>query len=110
MQKIKELISWTQMRFKAKKSSSVKSKMVGKRFQVNGEDNPLGFGTASEESGSWYGGNLNDRHCGVRIQEQVSEWLKRIYGTLIPEKAKLSCFQFGLLPTCRVLWHPPAGI
>lgn len=38
---LEELISWTRMHFKAKKSRSVflkKGKIVVKRFQVNGED------------------------------------------------------------------------
>ena len=74
MQKLEELISWTRMRFKAKESWSVsfrKGKMVGKRFQVNGEEIPLVSEQGVKSLGRWYESNLSDRHYGVRIQEQV---------------------------------------
>ncbi|XP_072181288.1 uncharacterized protein [Diadema setosum] len=106
LHRLEELVAWTRMKFKAKKSRSVsvrKGKVVARSFQIGGEDIPQVTEQGVKSLGRWYEGKLNDRHRGVQIYEKVVEWLKRVDRTLIPGNAKVWCCQFGLLP--RIMWQ-----
>ena len=104
--RLEELVSWTRMRFKAKKSRSVsikRGKIVERRFHIAGEDIPQVSEQGVKSLGRWYEGNLNDKHRGVEVYNKVVEWLKLVDKALIPGNAKIWCCQFGLMP--RIMWQ-----
>ncbi|XP_041453149.1 uncharacterized protein LOC121406194 [Lytechinus variegatus] len=106
LHRLEEMVGWTKMRFKAKKSRSVslrKGKVVEKRFRIGNEDIPQVSEKGVKSLGRWYEDKLNDRHRGVQIYDKVVEWLKKVDRTLIPGNAKVWCCQYGLLP--RIMWQ-----
>jgi hypothetical protein len=101
-----DLIAWTGMRFKPKKSRSLsirKGKVVGRKFCVGGETVPTVMEQGVKSLGRWYERQLTDKHRGVQVFEQAREWLKTIDGTLLPGSAKVWCCQFGIMP--RLTWQ-----
>ncbi|XP_041481795.1 uncharacterized protein LOC121428966 [Lytechinus variegatus] len=106
LRRLEEMVGWTRMRFKAKKSRSVslrKGKVVEKRFCIGNEDIPQVSEKGVKSLGRWYEDKLNDRHRGMQIYDKVVEWLKKVDRTLIPGNAKVWCCQYGLLP--RIMWQ-----
>ena len=105
LSRLDELITWTRMKFKAKKSRSctiIKSKVKEIHYRIAGEQIP----TVKEESvknlGRWYGDGLSDRHKGMEIYRQAEDGLKSINKTKLSGKYKVCCLQYGLYP--RLQW------
>ena len=105
LDKLDELIAWSRMKFKAKKSRSLtlsKGRQVQRKFQISGEGMPTIKEQPVKSLGRWYEGNLNDKSRGVQIQKQLEDGLKAIDETKLTGKYKIWCLQFGLYP--RVSW------
>ncbi|KAL9976249.1 hypothetical protein ACROYT_G013521 [Oculina patagonica] len=105
LERLDELITWSRMKFKAKKARScsfVKGKQKEIRFSVAGDTIPTVREQPVKSLGRWYKGTLTDRHQGVETLKQAEEGLKAIDKTRLPGKFKVWCLQFGLYP--RLMW------
>ena len=103
--RLDELIAWSRMKFKAKKSRSCtfrKGKQTEVRYTIAGEPIPTVKEQPVKSLGRMYKGNLSDRGQGVEIYNQAIEGLKNIDHAKLPGKFKLWCLQCGLYP--RLLW------
>ena len=103
--RLDELIKWSRMKFKAKKSRSVSFKKgVQKeiRFFIGGEPIPTVKEKPVKSLGRMYQKALSDRGQGKEVQKTVENGLKVIDKTLLPGKFKCWCLQFVLYP--RVVW------
>ena len=103
--RLDELVTWSRMRFKAKKSRSLTfAKGIQKevKFSIAGDVMPTVREEPVKSLGRWYAGTLNDRSRGIEVQRQAEEGLKAIDGTKLPGKYKLWMLQFGLYP--RLVW------
>ena len=100
-----DLITWSRMKFKAKKSRSLtlhKGKQKQEKFTIAGEQMPTIKEEPVKSLGRWYAGTLSDRSRGVEIMNQAVEGLKAIDQTKLPGKYKIWCLQFALYP--RLAW------
>lgn len=105
LDRLSELIGWTKMAFKPKKSRALslkKGKICDTIFKISGEEIPTVRENSVKSLGRWYGIPLTDRHKGVEIQKEAEDGLSKIDKSLLPGKFKVWCVQFGLLP--RLLW------
>ena len=87
LEKIDRLITWSRMKFKAKKSRSctlIKGKAKEFHFNIAGERIPTVKEQPVKSLGRWYGSDLSDRHKGIEIFKQAEDRLKAI------DKTKLS--------------------
>ena len=103
--RLDELITWSRMRFKAKKSRSltfVKGRQRQYKFSIAGENMPTVKEKPVKSLGRWYAETLSDRGRGIEIMHQAEEGLKAIESTKLPGKYKIWCLQFGLYP--RLAW------
>ena len=105
LSRLDELITWSRMKFKAKKSRSLtlhKGKQKQKKFVIAGEQMPTIEEEPVKSLGRWYAGTLSDKSRGVAIMKQAEEGLKAIDQTKLPGKYKIWCLQFALYP--RLAW------
>ena len=105
LERLDTLITWSRMKFKAKKSRSFtfrRGKQVQVKFQIGKENIPAVKQQPVKSLGRLYQGNLTDRSQGVAIQAQAEQGLKAIATTKLPGKYKVWCLQFGLYP--RLAW------
>ena len=105
LSRLDELITWSRMRFKAKKSRSLtfsKGRQKQKRFNIAGEDIPTVKEKPVKSLGRWYADSLSDKGRGVEIMKQAEEGLQKIDESKLPGKYKIWCLQFGLYP--RLSW------
>ena len=103
--RLDELITWSRMKFKAKKSRSLtiqKGRQKQQKFTIAGEQMPTVKEQPVKSLGRWYAGTLSDRSRGVAIMKQAEDGLKAIDQTKLPGKYKLWCLQFALYP--RLAW------
>lgn len=103
--RLDELISWSRMKFKAKKSRSLtfyKGKQKQQKFTIAGEQMPTVKEEPVKSLGRWYAGTLSDKSRGVAIMKQAEDGLKVIDKTKLPGKHKIWCLQFALYP--RLAW------
>ena len=103
--RLDELITWSRMKFKAKKSRSLTfrdGKQSQRRFEIAGEKMPTVKEEPVKSLGRWYEGNLSDRSRGVLVGRAAEEGLKAIDKTKLPGKHKIWCMQFALYP--RLAW------
>ena len=103
--RLDELIAWSRMKFKAKKSRSCtfrKGNQIEVRYTIAGEPIPTVREQPVKSLGRMYKENLSDRGQGVEIFNQATDSLKEIDHAKLPGKFKLWCLQFGLYP--RLLW------
>ena len=103
--RLDELISWSRMRFKAKKSRSLtfcKGRQKQVKFNIAGEIMPTVKEEPVKSLGRWYEGTLSDKGRGKQVQEQCEEGLQSIDSSKLPGKYKTWCLQFGLYP--RIAW------
>ena len=105
LMRLDELITWSRMKFKAKKSRSLtfhKGKQKQQKFTIAGEQMPTVKEEPVKSLGRWYAGTLSDRSRGVAIMKQAEDGLKAIDQTKLPGKHKIWCLQFALYP--RLAW------
>ena len=105
LNQLDELITWSRMKFKAKKSRSVtfhKGKQKQHKFTIAGEQMPTIKEEPVKSLGRWYAGTLSDRSRGVEVMKQAEDGLKAIDRTKLPGKHKIWCLQFALYP--RLAW------
>ena len=105
LSRLDELITWSRMRFKAKKSRSLtfsKGRQRQKKFKIAGEEIPTVKEKPVKSLGRWYADTLSDRGRGVEIMKQAEEGLQKIDESKLPGKYKIWCLQFGLYP--RLSW------
>ena len=103
--RLDELIGWSRMKFKAKKSRSCtfrKGRQTEVRYTIAGDPIPTVQEQPVKSLGRMYKGNLSDRSQGVEIFNQAKEGLESIDHSKLSGKFKLWCLQFGLYP--RLLW------
>ena len=94
LMRLDELITWSRMKFKAKKSRSLtlhKGKQRQQKFTIAGEQMPTIKEEPVKSLGWWYAGNLTDRRQGTAIMKQAEEGLKAIDQTKLPGKHKVWC-------------------
>ena len=99
--RLDELITWSRMKFKDKKSRSLtiqKGKQRQQKFTTAGEQMPTVKEQPVKSLGRWYSGTLSDRSQGVVLMQQAEHGLKEIDRT----KHKIWCLQFALYP--RLAW------
>ena len=105
LSRLDELITWSRMRFKAKKSRSltfVKGRQKQIKFKIAGENMPTVKEKPVKSLGRWYAGTLSDKGRGIEVMKQAEEGLKKIDESKLPGKYKIWCLQFGLYP--RLGW------
>ena len=105
LKRLDDLITWSRMRFKAKKSRSltfVKGRQRQVKFVIAGERMPTVKEKPVKSLGRWYAGTLSDRGRGMEVTKQAEEGLKKIDESKLPGKYKVWCMQFGLYP--RLGW------
>ena len=105
LDRLNDLISWSRMKFKAKKSRSVtlvRGRQKQQRFTIAGEQMPTVKDQPVKSLGRWYEGTLSDRSRGIAIMRQAEEGLRAIDKTKLPGKYKIWCLQFALYP--RLAW------
>ena len=103
--RLDELVTWSRMKFKAKKSRSLSiqnGKQKQQKFTIAGEQMPTVKEQPVKSLGRWYAGTLSDRSRGVAIMKQAEDGLKAIDRTKLPGKYKIWCLQFALYP--RLAW------
>ena len=105
LRRLDELVAWSRMRFKARKSRSLALR-IGKqqqiKFSIAGEEMPTVKDQPVKSLGRWYKGDLSDKSRGVEVYDQAVECLKRIQNSKLPNKFKLWALQYGLYP--RLAW------
>jgi len=82
LNRLDELIDWSRMKFKAKKSRSCtfrNGRQVEARYMIAGEPIPTVREEPVKSLGRMYRGNLNDRGQGVEIFNQATEKKKKKY-------------------------------
>ena len=87
--RLDELVAWSRMRFKAKKSRSLtfrKGVQKQVRFQIAGEPMPTVKEQPVKSLGRWYKGSLSDKSQGVEIAEKAEECLRQIQRSKLPIK------------------------
>ena len=105
LSRLDELITWSRMKFKAKKSRSValkNGKQSKRKFKIAGEVMPTLEEAPVNSLGRWYEGTLSDKSRGVAIMKQAEDGLRAIDKTKLPGKFKIWCLQFALYP--RLSW------
>ena len=105
LRRLDELVAWSRMRFKARKSRSLalrKGKQQQIKFSIAGEEMPTVKDQPVKSLGRWYKGDLSDKSRGVEVYDQAVECLKRIQNSKLPNKFKLWALQYGLYP--RLAW------
>ena len=105
--RLDELITWSRLNFKAKKSRSLtihKGKQTQQRFVIAREKMPTVKEEPVKSLGRSYTGTLSDRSRGVATMKQAEDRLKAIDQTKLPGKYmyKIWCLQFALNP--RLAW------
>ena len=103
--RLDELITWSRMRFKAKKSRSltfIKGRQKQVKFTIAGEEMPTVKEKPVKSLGRWYSDTLSDKGRGVEVMKQAEDGLKTIDESKLPGKYKIWCLQFGLYP--RLGW------
>ena len=101
LKRLDELVSWSRMKFKAKKSRSLTlRKGVQKqiKFQIANEEMPTVKEEPVKSLGRWYEGTLSDKSRGVEVMRQAEDGLKAIDKSKLPGKYKIWCLQFALYP------------
>ena len=94
-----KLITWSRMKFKAKKSRSLtihKAKQRQQKFTIAGGQMPTVKEQPVKSLGRWYAGTLSDRSQNVATMQQAEDGLKAIDQTKLPGKHKIWCLQFAL--------------
>ena len=105
LERLDELIAWSRMKFKAKKSRSATLRKGVKRevrYFIGGQPIPTVKEKPVKSLGRLYQKSLSDRNQGQQIQQSAEAGLKAIDKTLLPGKFKCWCLQFVLYP--RLLW------
>ena len=105
LSRLDELVTWSRMKFKAKKSRSVSlknGKQSKRKFKIAGEVMPTIEEEPVKSLGRWYEGSLSDKSRGVQIMKQAEDGLRAIDKTKLPGKYKIWCLQFALYP--RLSW------
>ena len=100
--RLDQLIDWSQMKFKAKKSRSCtfrKGKHVEVRYTIAGEPIPTIREQPVKCLGRMYKGNLSDRGQGVEIFKEATNSLKEIDHAKLRESSSygvcnLDCIQY----------------
>lgn len=103
--RLDELVKWSGMKFKAKKSRSVtiiRGRQREIRYTIGGDNIPTVKEEPVKSLGRWYKGTLTDRGQGIEIQKAAEEGIRSIDRTALPGKFKCWCLQFGLYP--RLMW------
>ena len=101
LSRLDELVTWSRMKFKAKKSRSLSlknGKQTKQKFKIAGEAMPTIEEEPVKSLGRWYERALTDRSRGVAIMKQAEEVLRAIDKTKLPGKYKIWCLQFALYP------------
>ena len=106
LERLDELVTWSKMKFKAKKSRScsfVKGKQKEIRFSVAGDTIPTVRVQPVKSLGRWYKGTLSDRHQETEEERQRKERQRKSSRLLIRldylESSR--CLQFGLYPSIK---------
>ena len=89
LRRLDELITWTRMKFKAKKSRSctiIKGKVKETHYRIAGERIPTVKEEPVKSLGRWYEDGLSDRHKGMEIYRQAEDALKSINKTKLSGK------------------------
>ena len=105
LRRVDQLITWTRMNFKAKKSRSctiIRGKVKEIHYRIVGERIPTVKEEPVKSPGSWYEDGLSDRHKGMEIYRQAQDGLKSIDKTKLSGKCKVWCLQYGLYS--RLQW------
>ena len=105
LSRLDELISWSRMRFKAKKSRSLtfcKGRQKQVKFKIAGEYMPTVKEKPVKSLGRWYADTLSDKSRGMEVTKQAKDGLQKIDESKLPGKFKIWCLQFGLYP--RLSW------
>ena len=103
--RLDELIEWSRMKFKAKKSRSlsiVEGKQRQTRFFIGGDPIPTMKEKPLKSLGRLYQKSLSDRCQGTSVQRTTENGLIAIDRTSLPGKFKCWCLQAVLYP--RLLW------
>ena len=101
LRRLDELITWTRMKFKAKKSRSstiIKGKVKEMHYRIAAERIPSVKEEPVKSLGRWYEDGLSDRHKGMEIYRQAEDGLKSINKTKLSGKYKLWYLQYDLYP------------
>ena len=105
LERLDELITWSRMRFKAKKSRSatiIKGKQKEVKYRIGGEEIPTVKEKPVKSLGRWYKDGLSDKCLGVEIQKMAEGGLRVIDNTPLSGKFKCWILQHGLYP--RLMW------
>ena len=103
--RLDELVTWSRMKFKAKKSRSLSFKkglQCQTKFSIAGDTMPTVKEEPVKSLGRWYAGTLSDKSRGMEVMRQAEDGLKAIEGSKLPGKFKVWCLQYGLYP--RLAW------
>ncbi|XP_060084535.1 uncharacterized protein LOC132563801 [Ylistrum balloti] len=102
-----EVVNWARMKFKLKKSRCmiIKKGRLTKQFiiRVQGEEIPSITDNPVKCLGRWYDNTPFDKKNVRKVEEQVTEWLKRIDKSGLQGKYKAWLYQHGVLP--RLSWN-----
>ena len=105
LSRLDELITWSRMRFKAKKSRSLtfcKGRQKQVKFKIAGEYMPTVKEKPVKSLGQSYAATLSDKSRGMEVTKQAKDGLQKIDESKLPGKFKIWCLQFGLYP--RLSW------
>lgn len=106
LKRLEELMAWSRMKFKAKKSRCLvmKSGKVEpeRHFSLAGEGIPTVSSSPVKSLGRLYTEELTDVGRVKEIKDKLKDGLGRINKTMLPGKMKLWCLRFGLMP--RIMW------
>ena len=98
--KLEELMDWSRMKFKTKKSRSLvlsKGKPANIHLMLCGEEIPSVQDQPVKSLGLWYTDELRDTKRHKEIAKQVTEGLESIEKCGLPGKLKLWCLQYDLI-------------
>ena len=101
LRRLDELITWTWMKFKARKSRSctiIKGKVKEIHYRIAGKRIPTVKGEPVKSLDRSYEDGFSDRHKGMEIYRQAEDGLKSINKTKLSGKYKVWCLQYGLYP------------
>ncbi len=107
LERLDQLMSWARIKFKPKKSRSLvlsNGKVVtDHHFKLSGDEIPTVSEQPVKSLGRLYINDLKDTSRVKELHEDLEEWLKRIDKCGLPNRFKLWCLKFGLMP--RIMWR-----
>ena len=89
LSRLDELISWSRMRFKAKKSRSLtfcKGRQKQVKFKIAGEYMPTVKEKPVKSLGRWYADTLSDKSRGMEVTKQAKDGPQKIDESKLPGK------------------------